>query len=73
MISVSQRVVSRGRWWVDIKTKNTHLEEEEGRAEDTLGICVIRRSVSLATTGQQTAGPKGRNTERLTVVILDPF
>lgn len=36
--------------WVDMKMKNTHLEEEEGWAEDTVGICVIWRSVSLATT-----------------------
>lgn len=41
-----------GGGWVDIKKKNTHLKEEEGRAEDTVGICVIRRSVSLVATGQ---------------------
>lgn len=39
-----------GGGWVDMKKKN--LEEEEGRAEDTVGIRVIRRSVSLATTGR---------------------
>lgn len=55
MNSVSQRVGSCGRWRLDRhqKEKHTHLEEEEVRAEDTVGICVIRRSVSLATTGRQ--------------------
>lgn len=35
---------------VDMKMKNTHLEEEEGWPEDSVGICVIRRSLSLAAT-----------------------
>lgn len=39
-----------GGGWVDIKKKNTHLEED--RTEDAVGICVIGRSVSLAATGQ---------------------
>lgn len=38
-----------GSSWVDMKKKNTHLEEEEGRAEHTVAICVIRSSVSLST------------------------
>lgn len=38
--------------WVGIKKKSAHLEEEEGRRSSS-GICVIRRSVSLASAGQQ--------------------
>lgn len=53
-----------GGGWVDVNGKNAHLEEKDGRAEGTVDICVIRRSVSLAGTGWTATEVVGRREER---------
>lgn len=69
MNSVSQRVVSCGRWRLDRHQTEKYTPWRDGRTEDAVGICVIRRSVSLAAgsqrwTAAEVAGFRSHHTPR---------